>query len=95
MTISHGSWRHALMNAIAMAPKRFQPRKEHVRCRSGIASDVTTLWPSLTPEAGDFDQAVKYEKQALNDSSIAPKEREEREKRLAFFEQRKPFREEF
>jgi tetratricopeptide (TPR) repeat protein len=44
-------------------------------------------------EAGDFDQAVKYEKQALNDSSLAPKEREEREKRLALFEQRKPFRE--
>jgi TonB family protein len=44
-------------------------------------------------EAGDFDQAVKYEKQALNDSSLAPKEREEREKRLALFEERKPFRE--
>jgi tetratricopeptide (TPR) repeat protein len=44
-------------------------------------------------EAGDFDQAVKYEKQALNDSSLAPKEREEREKRLALFQQRKPFRE--
>ncbi len=46
-------------------------------------------------EAGDFDQAVKYEKQALNDSSLAPKEREEREKRLALFQQRKPFRDEF
>lgn len=46
-------------------------------------------------EAGDFDQAVKYEKQALNDSSLAPKEREEREKRLALFLQRKPFRDEF
>lgn len=46
-------------------------------------------------EAGDFDQAVKYERQALNDPSLAPKEREEREKRLALFEQRKPFRDEF
>jgi tetratricopeptide (TPR) repeat protein len=46
-------------------------------------------------QAGGFDQAVKYEKQALNDSSIARKERAEREKRLALFEQRKPFREEF
>jgi tetratricopeptide (TPR) repeat protein len=46
-------------------------------------------------EAGDFDQAVKYEKQALNDSLIAPKEKQEREKRLALFEQRKPFREQF
>jgi tetratricopeptide (TPR) repeat protein len=46
-------------------------------------------------EAGDFEQAVKYEKQALNDSSLAPKEREESTKRLALFQQRKPFREEF
>src|SRR5207249_6613865 len=46
-------------------------------------------------EAGDLDQAVKYEKQSLNDSSLAPKEREEREKRLALFQQRKPFRDEF
>jgi tetratricopeptide (TPR) repeat protein len=46
-------------------------------------------------EAGDFDQAVKYEKQAVNDSSLAPKEREERENRLALFQQRKPFRDEF
>ena len=44
-------------------------------------------------EAGDFDHAIKYEKQALNDSSRVPKEREEREKRLALFQQRKPFRE--
>jgi tetratricopeptide (TPR) repeat protein len=44
-------------------------------------------------ELGDFDQATKYEKRALNDSSLAPKEREERERRLALFEQQKPFRE--
>jgi tetratricopeptide (TPR) repeat protein len=46
-------------------------------------------------EAGDFDRAVKYEKEELNDSSLAPKQREEREKRLALFQQRKPFRDEF
>jgi TonB family protein len=46
-------------------------------------------------EAGDFDQAVKYEKHALDDSSVSSKEREEREKRLALFEHKKPFREEF
>jgi hypothetical protein len=46
-------------------------------------------------EAGDFDEAVKYEKQAVNDSSIAPKEREQRDKRLVLFQQRKPFRDEF
>jgi TonB family protein len=44
-------------------------------------------------EAGDFDQALKYEKQSLSDSSLAPKEREQRQKRVALFEQRKPFRE--
>jgi tetratricopeptide (TPR) repeat protein len=46
-------------------------------------------------EAGDFDQAINYEKQSLNDSSLAPKERAEHEKRVALFEQRKPFRDEF
>jgi len=46
-------------------------------------------------EAGDFDQAVKYEKQALTDSSLASKQREEFEKRLSLFEQRRPFREQF
>jgi hypothetical protein len=46
-------------------------------------------------EAGDFDQAVQYEEQALNDSSLAPKERQERKKRLALFQQGKPFRDEF
>src|SRR5262249_53243474 len=59
--------------------------------RSG---EIDTL-AAAHAEAGDFDQAVKYEKQALNDSSLAPKEREEREKRLALFQQRKPFRDEF
>jgi len=46
-------------------------------------------------EAGDFEQAIKYEKQSLSDSSLAAKEREEIEKRLTLFEQRKPFRDEF
>ena len=46
-------------------------------------------------EAGDFDQAVKYEKQSLTHSSLAPKERQEREKRLALFQQGKPFRDQF
>ena len=46
-------------------------------------------------EARDLEQAVKYEKQSLTDSSLAPKERQEREKRLALFQQRKPFRDEF
>lgn len=57
--------------------------------RSGEIDTLATAYAEL----GDFDQAVKYEKQALNDSSLAPKEREEREKRLALFQQRKPFRE--
>jgi hypothetical protein len=44
-------------------------------------------------EAGAFDEAIKYEKQALNDPSLASMERDEREKRLALFRQGKPFRE--
>ena len=58
---------------------------------SGLIDALATAYA----EAGAVDQAVKYEKQALNDSSLAPKEREEREKRLALFNQRKPFRDEF
>jgi Tfp pilus assembly protein PilF len=44
-------------------------------------------------EVGDFDQATKYEKQSI-DASLSPKKREEYEKRLALFQQRKPFRDE-
>jgi Flp pilus assembly protein TadD len=58
-------------------------------------SDAIDTLAAAYAEAGDFDQAVKYDKQSLNDSSLAPKERQEREKRLALFEQRKPFRDEF
>ena len=44
---------------------------------------------------GENFRAVKYEKEELNDSSLAPKQREEREKRLALFQRRTPFRDEF
>jgi tetratricopeptide (TPR) repeat protein len=43
-------------------------------------------------EAGDFDQAVKFEKRSLSDSSISPRQREERQKHLGLFQQRKPLR---
>jgi tetratricopeptide (TPR) repeat protein len=46
-------------------------------------------------ELGDFEQATKYERRSLNDRSLAVKEREEREKRLQLYQQRKPFREQF
>jgi TonB family protein len=58
-------------------------------------SDLIDVLATAYAEAGDFAQAVRYEKQALNDASIAPKEREKRERRLALFQQRKPFRDEF
>lgn len=58
-------------------------------------SDCVDTLAAAYAEAGEFDQAVKYEKQAINDSSIAPKEREEREERLALFQQRKPYRDKF
>jgi TonB family protein len=44
-------------------------------------------------ELGDFDQATKYEQQSLNDRLLAVKEKEEREKRLGLYQQRKAFRE--
>jgi TonB family protein len=43
-------------------------------------------------EVGDFDQAIKFERQSLADASLSPKQREEREKHLSLFQQRKPFR---
>jgi TonB family protein len=57
-------------------------------------SDCIDTLAAAYAEVGDFEEAAKYEKQSLNDSSIAPKEREEREKRLTLFQQRKPFRDE-
>ena len=57
--------------------------------RSGCVDTLAAAYA----EAGEFDQATKYEKQALNDASLSPKEREEREKRLTLFQERKPFRE--
>jgi tetratricopeptide (TPR) repeat protein len=59
------------------------------------SSDCIDTLGAAYAEAGDFDQAIKYQKQALNDSSLAPKERQEREKSLAIFQQQKPFRDEF
>ena len=58
-------------------------------------SDAIDTLAAAYAEAGDFDQAAKYERQALNDSSLATKKRKEREKRLVLFQQRKPYRDEF
>jgi tetratricopeptide (TPR) repeat protein len=44
-------------------------------------------------EAGDFDRAIKYQRQSLSDPTLIPKNREEREKHLNLYQQRKPFRE--
>lgn len=44
-------------------------------------------------EAGDFAAAIKYETQALGTRFLAREDREEFEKRLALYRQRKPFRE--
>lgn len=43
-------------------------------------------------EVGNFDQAVKFERQSLSESSLSPKQRAQLEKHLSVFEQRKPFR---
>jgi len=65
------------------------------RCHVGKTSGFIDVLAAAYAEAGDFDQAVKYEKQSLTDSSLAPKERQEREKRLALFQQGKTFRDQF
>jgi uncharacterized protein len=43
--------------------------------------------------AGDFDEAVNYEKQALDSNEVIKERRDEMEKRLALFQNRKPYRE--
>lgn len=79
---------------------RFRNRREAVLAAKNACelshwknSDWIDTLAAAYAEAGDFDQAIKYEKQALNDSSLSAKEREQREKRLALFQQHKPFRE--
>jgi tetratricopeptide (TPR) repeat protein len=43
-------------------------------------------------EAGDFQQAVKYQKQALNMDKASSKERQAMQSRLVLYEQRQPYR---
>lgn len=44
-------------------------------------------------ETGDFEQAVKYQKQALEFGDMSPEARTRMEERLMLYEQRKPYRE--
>jgi tetratricopeptide (TPR) repeat protein len=43
-------------------------------------------------EVGDFDQAVRYQKEALDDKEYAKEHGEEARKRLKLYEEKKPFR---
>ena len=45
-------------------------------------------------ETGDFEKAIKYAKQALDDAEFAKQNGEDSRKRLKLYEQKKPFREE-
>lgn len=56
-------------------------------------SDYIDTLAAAYAEAGDFDQATKFQQQSLNDRSLAAKHREKREERLRLYQQRKPFRE--
>jgi tetratricopeptide (TPR) repeat protein len=44
-------------------------------------------------EAGDFQQAIKFQEQALGFNAVNEKERKEMENRLALYQQQKPFHE--
>jgi tetratricopeptide (TPR) repeat protein len=46
-------------------------------------------------ECGDFDQAIKFEQQALQMNRISKRDRLEMEKRLSRFKERKPYRDNF
>lgn len=61
--------------------------------RFGLRAALDTLAAAYA-EAGDFDQAVRYEKQALGSAGIPEKKRAEMQRRLELYEQKKPFREE-
>jgi TonB family protein len=43
-------------------------------------------------ELSDFEQATKYAQQSLNDPSLAPKAKKQREERLRLYQTRKPYR---
>ena len=44
-------------------------------------------------EAGDFEQAVKYQQQAMSMKAATEKEWAEQQSRLELYRQRKPYRE--
>jgi len=103
LTPNNGSIKNRLAWFLATRPEdRFRNGREAVLAAKNACelsqwknSDWMDTLAAAYAEAGEFEQAVKYEKQALNDSSLGPRERGEREKRLVLFEQRKPFRENF
>jgi hypothetical protein len=67
----------------------------NVECQHWQNSGFVDTLAAAYAEASDFEKALKYEKQALNDSSLSPREKQDRETRLALFQRRKPLRAEF
>lgn len=61
--------------------------------RFGLRAALDTLAAAYA-EAGDFEQAVRYEKQALGSVGVQEKNRAEMQQRLELYQQKKPFREE-
>jgi tetratricopeptide (TPR) repeat protein len=61
--------------------------------RFGLWPVVDTLAAAYA-ETGDFEQAVRYQKQALDSVGVPAKQRPKMQQRLELYQQKKPFREE-
>ena len=80
--------------------------QEHIDRRAVLAAVVLVAWASclaqqksieelfkLALEAGDFDQALKYQDKAVSSTKVPDSRKGEMHQRLELYRQRKPYRE--